>query len=67
MAEQIENAMTVDWWWEEEEYGIPLSKKKKGDNTGEQESGWSWPDSCYRPDSCSSNALFAQRIKEDKA
>ena len=28
MAEQIENAMTVDWWWEEEEYGAAPPEKQ---------------------------------------
>ncbi len=67
MAEQIENAMTVDWWWEEEEYGVPLSKRKKRNNREEQESGRLWPDRYDRPDSHSCNVLSSPIIGEDKA
>lgn len=37
MAEQVENAMTVDWWWEEAEYGVPLNKRRKEEDREEEE------------------------------
>lgn len=25
--EAIENAMVVDWWWDEQEYGVPSKRR----------------------------------------
>ncbi|MDE5965859.1 MAG: hypothetical protein K2G89_03410 [Lachnospiraceae bacterium] len=29
MTDQIENAMVVNWWWDESEYGVPSKARMK--------------------------------------
>lgn len=33
----IENAMVVDWWWGEAEYGVPLENHEESEEESEEE------------------------------
>lgn len=37
MFEKIENPMVLDWWWGEEEYGIPDKRRLKRERQAYEE------------------------------
>ena len=37
MPDQIENSMTVDWWWDEQEYRVPSRARMKRERQAYEE------------------------------